>query len=124
MFSSKRLEKIVDDIFALSPAVRYAEFFDGRCRRLAGGMRPGVKSLEPAKTAAKIDVETAKYATLLQKQKKYYGNFSHMFVETEKVNVLVVPYRTGVLVLTTNPPTGLELLPEVKKRLSAYSRPS
>ncbi|MDW8063598.1 MAG: hypothetical protein RMI43_05460 [Candidatus Caldarchaeum sp.] len=123
MVSRKKLETLTSEIFNINPAIRYAEFFDRRCKSLAGGMRPGVKSLEPPKTAAKVDVETAKYAILLLKQRKYYGDFGFMYVNTDKVNVLVVPYKSGVLVLTTNPPVGLEILPAVKRKLKIY-RPS
>jgi hypothetical protein len=116
----RRARKIVESIFSLGSEIRYAEIFNNRAVSIAGGMKPGVKSIDPARTAAKVDVETARYALLLIRRRKYYGAMHYMYVRLEKVNVLVLPFDNGVLVITLNPPKGLELLEDIRQKISQY----
>lgn len=119
--SRKRLEEFVRMLFGLSDDIRYVEVFNRRGVGVAGGMRPGIRSLDPPKTAAKIDVETANYALLLMGQRRYYGDMKYMYVEMERVNVLVLPLNGMVAVLTTNPPAGLELLPALQQTIAQFT---
>lgn len=119
--SGKRLEELVSMLFSLSSDIRYVEIFNRRGVGVAGGMRPGIKSLDPPKTAAKIDVETANYALLLMGQSRYDGDMKYMYVEMERVNVLVLPLNGRVVVLTTNPPAGIELLPALQQTIARFT---
>jgi len=74
-----RLERLVEALFSLSDNVRYVEVFDSRGVVLAGGIRSCVRSLDPPKTAAKIDTETARYALTLMAQRRYYGALKYMW---------------------------------------------
>ncbi len=121
MVGRYRLGEIVEAVFSLSPEIRYAEIFNSRGVGVAGGMRPGVKSVDPPRTAAKIDVETARYALLLMRQRRYYGRMRYLYVEMERVNVLITPLNSWVLVLTTNPPAGLDLLEKVEKTIARFT---
>ncbi|WP_448605480.1 hypothetical protein [Thermoflexus hugenholtzii] len=121
MVGSDRLRELVEVVFSLSSHIRYVEVFNSRGVGVAGGMRPGVKSVDPPRTAAKVDVETARYALLLMRQRKYYGKMKYMYVEMERVNVLVKPLDGWVLVLTTNPPAGLDLLEKVQQTIDRFT---
>lgn len=121
MVDRDRLRELVEAVFSLSSQIRYVEVFNSRGVSVAGGMRPGVKSVDPPKTAAKVDVETARYALLLMRQRKYYGAMKYMYVEMERVNVLIKPLDGWVLVLTTNPPAGLDLLEKVQQTIDRFT---
>jgi len=120
MVNKNRLRELVADVFMLDSQVRYVEVFNSRGVGVEGGMRPGVKSVDPPRTAAKVDFETARYALLLMRLNKYYGKMKYMYVEMERVNVLVVPMDTWVLIVTTNPPAGLDLLEKVQQTITRY----
>jgi len=121
MVGRDRLRELVEAVFSLSGQIRYVEVFNSRGVGVAGGMRPGVKSVDPPRTAAKIDVETARYALLLMRQRRYYGGMKYMYVEMERVNVLVKPLDGWVIVLTTNPPAGLDLLERVQQTIDRFT---
>ncbi|MEM0349509.1 MAG: hypothetical protein QXD24_04945 [Candidatus Caldarchaeum sp.] len=108
-------EKFVEEVFTLHRDIRYAELFDGDCKRLGGGMRPGVASIDPPEVSAEVDVETARFGLLLLKNRAYYGELDYVFASMEKVNVIVLPVDDKVLVVALNPPTGLDILSKLKE---------
>lgn len=78
-------------------------------------MRPGVASLDPPEVSAEVDVETARFGLLLLKNRAYYGELDYVFASMEKVNVIVIPVGDNVLVVALDPPTGLDVLPQLKQ---------
>lgn len=115
-------QRLIDAIFNLNEAIRYAEVFGPRAERLAGGMRPGVESLDPPNVAAKVDVETAKFGLLLKQNEHYYGRLHYVYAAMERINVMILPLGEKVLVVATNPPAGIEILSELKEVLEAFSQ--
>lgn len=113
---------VLQEIFAIHPSVRYAEIFDANARHIAGGVKTGVKSLDPVEVSSIVDVETAKYALLLIQNRKYYGELEYIYISMEKINVLILPFLSGVLVMAFNPPTGLEILPAINKTIERYRK--
>jgi len=108
-------QKFIQDVFRLHSEVRYAELFDEECRSLAGGMRPGVVSIDPPEVSERVDVDTARFGLMLLKHKKYYGSLNYIYVEMEKVNVVVLPVGEKILVVALNPTIGLNIIPKLKK---------
>ncbi|MEM0384310.1 MAG: hypothetical protein QXV27_05645 [Candidatus Caldarchaeum sp.] len=113
-------DRLLEEVFALHPNVRYAEIFDSAANHVAGGMRPGFESLDPPEVSSRVDVETAKYALLLIQNRKYYGDLEYIYASMKGINVLILPFMSGVLVTAFNPPTGLGILPALTKIIERY----
>ncbi|MDJ0272055.1 MAG: hypothetical protein QXN23_01455 [Candidatus Caldarchaeum sp.] len=122
MRNKQDYEKFIEEVFDIHRDIRYAELFDSNCKRLGGGMRPGVASLDPPEVSAEVDVETAKFGLLLLQNRTYYGELDHVFASMEKVNVIVLPVGDKVLVVALDPPTGLDILPQLKKMAAKISQ--
>jgi len=96
--------------------VRFAALFDWQGRKIAGGMKRGVKSLDPPKKASQIDRATARYPILLASNKKYFGDFEFMYAKMKRLNAIVVQAGPGkMLVITTNPSVGYALVPGIAR---------
>ncbi|TLX98757.1 MAG: hypothetical protein E6K90_08890 [Thaumarchaeota archaeon] len=112
----KDLQTFVEKVLALHEDVRFAALFDWEGRRLAGGMKRGIPSLDPPKKSSQIDRASALYPVLLASNKRYFGRFEFMFARMEKVHAVVVQVGSNrMLVVTTNPPTGLNLIPAIER---------
>lgn len=115
MTDRREYSRFIEEVFSIHKDIRYAELFDSDCGRLAGGMRPGVASLDPLEVSAEVDIETARFGLLLLKNRKYYGELDYVFASMEKLNVIVLPIGDKVLVVALNSSTGLDVLPRLKK---------
>jgi len=109
-------ESLLKEIFGLDQGVRFAALFDWKGRKIAGGMRRGTKSLDPPKKASHIDRATARYPILLASNKQYFGDFEFMYAKMKRLGAIVVQAGPGrVLVVTTNPPVGFDLIPGITR---------
>ena len=60
--------------------------------------------------------QSALYPALLAANERYFGKFGFMFAKMERCNAIVVQVEPEVfLVVTTDPPTGLDIIPEIEK---------
>jgi hypothetical protein len=115
----KDSQLLVDRVLGLHQNVRFAALFDWKGKKLAGGMKGTVPSLDPPKKASQVDRATALYPVLLASNQRYNGRFEFMFAQMEKVNAIAVQVGSDrMLVVTTDPPTGLDLVPAIRKAVS------
>ncbi len=106
---------LIDSIFSFSQHVRYAEVFSHNVESVAGGMKPGVRSLEPDSQAEQINEATARYAILLSSQPRFFGKFEYLYATLVRFNLFILPLdRRTILLVTTDPPLGLDFLPQLK----------
>jgi hypothetical protein len=116
----RELQSLVERILGAHKDVRFAALFDARGEKLAGGMKDGTPSLDPPKKSAQVDRATAVYPAMLAANERYFGKFGFLFAEMEKCNALAFQVETDVfLVVTTDPPTGLDLVPKIKKIIAS-----
>ena len=106
---------VIDKVMTIHEAVRYAALFDWKGRKVAGGMKRKVKSLDPPKKAAGVDRATAQYAILLASNSQFFGDFEFMYAQMKRVNVIVLQAGPKMMLcVTTNPPSGYDLIPRIE----------
>ena len=120
---SEGLQALVTKVLGIHEDVRFAALFDSDGRKLGGGMRKGKRSLDPPKKSSQIDKASALYPALLAANERYFGKFGFMFAKMERCNAIVVQVEAEVfLVVTTDPPTGLDIIPEIEKVVGGRRR--
>jgi hypothetical protein len=87
----QRFEKICNDIFALSPAIRSAAVIDKMGKLVAGGMRKGIKSMEDTENTQKLYVEFALRSVMREDFDKEFGRTIYSFSEREKIKLASFP---------------------------------
>ena len=109
------LQTLIDRVLSIHEAVRFAAIFDWNGRKVAGGMKKKVESLDPPKKAAKVDRATAEYAILLASNSQFNGDFEFMYAQMGRVNVIVLQAGPKMMLcVTTDPPTGYDLIPKIE----------
>ena len=82
------LDKLCIQAFKFNRRVRYAGVLDETGRLIAGGMRKGITSLEPASENLRLMANLTIQIGTEKTWDQYFGEIQYTFVKREKVNVL------------------------------------
>jgi hypothetical protein len=98
-----RYKCLCDQMFAANSRVRYATVFDEECSIVAGGMRPGVRSIESPEQSRRVDLQVAVLAGIVKTWSEAFGPASYIFFKHEKINTIVFPIGNEHLAISTEP---------------------
>lgn len=84
-------EKLSNDIFSLSSAIRSVIVIDKMGKLVAGGMRQGVTSMEEKENSQKLYVEFALRSVMREEFDKEFGKTIYSFSEREKIKLASFP---------------------------------
>jgi hypothetical protein len=114
-------QTVIDEVLNIHEAVRFAALFDWKGRKVAGGMKSEVRSLDPPKKAARVDRATAQYTILLASNRQFFGEFEFMYAQMKRVNAIVLQAGPEMMLcVTTNPPIGYDLIPKIEGLLREH----
>ena len=82
------LDKLCIQAFKLNRRVRYAGVLDETGRLIAGGMRKGILSMEPASENLRLMANLTIQIGTDKTWDQYFGGMQYTFVKREKLNVL------------------------------------
>ena len=82
------LDKLCIQVFKFDRRVRYAGVLDETGRLIAGGMRKGITSLEPASEGLRLMANLTIQIATDKTWDRYFGGMWYTFVKREKVNML------------------------------------
>ncbi len=102
------LDKLCIQVFKLDRRVRYAGVLDETGRLIAGGMRKGIISLEPAREDLKLMANLTIQIATDKTWNRYFGGILYTFVKREKVNVLTF-YLSGKNVMMISTDSAFDL---------------
>jgi len=74
-----KFERLCDDVFALSSAIRSAIVIDKMGKLVAGGMRQGINSMEQKEDSQKLYVEFALRSAMREEFDKEFGRTIYSF---------------------------------------------
>jgi hypothetical protein len=97
---TKKYEKLCDTIFALDRGIRFAGVIDKMGNLMAGGMRKGIRPLEPKEERRKLYLEYALRNAMRQDFDSEYGKVIYTLSEREKIKITSFPMG-GRLVLVS-----------------------
>lgn len=93
------LQELCSKAFAIDDAVRFAGVLNKMGKLLAGGMRPGLTSLESIADMDRLYIEIALRSTMRAEFDKDFGRTVYAFSEREKIKIAVFPLKDGNLLL-------------------------
>ena len=121
--NKKSIDEIIDLIFKLSQQVRYAEIFNAKSIKIAGGMKSEIESLEPENNAIKVNNSTSEYVRLLMSNSRYFGKFKLLYCEFDKFNLFVFELnQENIISITTEPELGWEFATKIKVEIEEWNK--
>src|SRR5918911_1812573 len=86
-----KFERLCDDVFTLSSAIRSAIVIDKMGKLVSGGMRQGVKSMEEKEDSQRLYIEFALRSVMREEFDKEFGKTIYSFSEREKIKLASFP---------------------------------
>jgi hypothetical protein len=94
------LERLVDRIFAADRSIRFAGVIDKMGTLVAGGMRKGIKPLEPREDRRKLYIEYALRNAMRSEFDEEYGKTIYAMSEREKIKIATFPYGDHLILIS------------------------
>src|ERR1700730_5519187 len=107
------LDKLCFQVFKFDRRVRYAGVLDDTGRIVAGGMRKGISSLEPASEDLRLMANLTIQIGTDKTWDQYFGKIQYTFVNREKVNILILVAANHLMLITTQPDVDLEQIAQL-----------
>lgn len=101
MSFAESFELLCDNIFALSPNIRFVGVINGMGDLVAGGMRKGVQSMEDKESSSKLYLEFALRSEMRKDQDAEFGKTIYSFSEREKIKFAVFPLLQSHLLMVS-----------------------
>jgi hypothetical protein len=86
-----KFDKMCNDIFALSTAIRSVIVIDKMGRLVAGGMREGIRSMEEKDDSQKLYVQSALRSVMREDFDEQFGKTIYSFSERERIKLASFP---------------------------------
>ena len=96
----KDLDGLCERILATDRRIRFAGVIDRMGTLVAGGMRKGIKPLEPTATRRKLYVEYALRNAMRSETNPEYGQVIYSMSEREKIKIATFPYRHHLILIS------------------------
>lgn len=94
------LEKLCDTIFAADRNIRFAGIIDKMGTLVAGGMRKGIKPLEPKENRRKLYIEYALRNAMRSEFDPEYGRAVYSMSERERIKIATFPYGENLILIS------------------------
>lgn len=94
------LEKLCNRIFAADRNIRFVGAIDKMGTLVAGGMRKGIKPLEPREDRRRLYLEFALRSAMRSEFDEMYGRTIYAMSEREKVKILSFPYEDHLILVS------------------------
>ena len=97
---SSELVKLCDRIFASDRNIRFAGVIDKMGTLVAGGMRKGIKPLEPREDRRRLYLEFALRSAMRSEFDEEYGRTIYAMSEREKIKIASFPYEDHLILVS------------------------
>jgi hypothetical protein len=103
------LDKLCIQVFKFDRLIRYAGVLDETGRLIAGGMRKGIASLEPASEGLRLMANLTLQIGTDKTWDRYFGGIQYTFVKRVEVNMLTFYLgEKNVMMISAESGFGLE----------------
>lgn len=93
-------EELCDRIFAADRNIRFAGVIDKMGSLVAGGMRKGIKPLEPREDRRRLYIEYALRSAMRSEFDDEYGKTIYSMSEREKIKIATFPYGDNLVLIS------------------------
>ncbi|OHE53514.1 MAG: hypothetical protein A3K61_00045 [Thaumarchaeota archaeon RBG_16_49_8] len=104
-------------LFKFSRELRYAAVLDKNGRIVSGGMRKGVKALEPKEEELRLMAHVVSESIARDTWDTYFGKTIYTIVRRENVILMVFQGKKQLIFITAEPTFGLEKIAIVREML-------
>ncbi|MCL4437341.1 MAG: hypothetical protein M1503_05030 [Thaumarchaeota archaeon] len=104
-------------LFKFSRELRYAAVLDRNGRVVSGGMRKGVKSLEPKEEELRLMAHIVSESSTRETWDRYFGKTIYTIVRRENVILMVFQGKKQLIFITAEPTFGLEKVAAIREML-------
>lgn len=94
------LEKMCNRIFAADRNIRFVGAIDKMGTLVAGGMRKGIKPLEPREDRRRLYLEFALRSAMRSEFDEKYGRTIYAMSEREKIKIASFPYEDHLILVS------------------------
>ena len=95
--SDDNFQLLCDNVFSLSPSIRFAGVINKMGGRIAGGMKHGLESLENKDDSLKLFVQFALRSRLRKDYDYVFGKSIYNFTEREKIKLASFPLDDNLI---------------------------
>ncbi|HET7147730.1 MAG TPA: DUF6659 family protein [Candidatus Nitrosopolaris sp.] len=92
-----QLEELCDNIFTLSPQIRFVGIISRMGKLVAGGMRKGMKSMEDREDSSRLYLEFALRNEMRKDFDAEFGRTIYSFSERERIKLASFPLNEYLL---------------------------
>ncbi len=104
-------------LFKFSRELRYAAVLDKNGRVVSGGMRKGVKALEPKEEELRLMAHVVSESIARETWDTYFGKTIYTIVRRENVVLMVFQGKKQMVFITAEPTFGLEKVAAIREML-------
>jgi hypothetical protein len=113
---------LVTAIFQSDPRIRYCAVIDEEGREIAGGMRPGIESLEPEPETSRLRVQSVIGEAMAGTWDRLHGKADYVIVHRAKITVILfILSGSKSVLISAEPDFPLVRFPELAKIVEAFS---
>ncbi len=95
--NTHQFQKLCDDIFVLSPNLRFVGVINRMGKLVAGGMRQGLESLEDKEDSSRLFLEFALRSEMRKDFDSEFGKTIYSFSEREQIKLASFPLNNHIL---------------------------
>ena len=111
------IDKLCLQIFKMDRRIRHVSVLDDMGRVVAGGMRKGISSLEPASEDLRLMANITIQIGTDQTWDQYFGAAQFTFIKREKLSMLTFPMGNKLMMVSTEPDFTLQQGQELRNQI-------
>jgi hypothetical protein len=117
MKRGESFEDLRTKLFKFSRELRYAAVLDRNGRVISGGMRKGVRALEPKEEELRLMAHIVSESSTRETWDRYFGKTLYTIVRRDNVMLMVFQGRKQLIFITAEPTFGLEKIETIRAML-------
>jgi|TARA_B100000315_G_C14237430_1_gene433787 hypothetical protein len=110
-------EKMCKKIFKFNRKIRYVAVLDKNGRIISGGMRRGIKALEPKEEELRLMAHIVSESSTRETWDLYFGKTLYTIIKREDVTLMVFPQNKRIVFITAEPVFNIHEIPDVREIL-------
>ncbi len=113
-------EKMCKKILKFNRKIRYVAVVDKNGRIISGGMRRGLKALEPKEEELRLMAHVVSESSTRETWNSYFGKTIYTIIKREYVTLMVFPCDKRLVFITTEPVFNIQEIPDLREILIEY----
>ncbi len=113
----KTFEKMCKKIFKFNRKIRYVAVLDKNGRIVSGGMRRGIKALEPKEEELRLMAQIVSESSTRETWDSFFGKTIYTIIKREYVTLMVFPREKRLVFITSEPGFNIHEIPDLREIL-------